>query len=239
MSGADRGGSARRGSGYTRTLPARGIFVSFEGIDGCGKSTQLALLASSLRSVGIEPLVAQEPGGTRIGRVIRKVLLDPANDSIDPRTELLLYFASRTQNLAEVIRPALAEGKVVLCDRFTDATVAYQGYGRGLGHKLVTQLSKIACDGERPDLTLWLDLDPETSRTRARARDARSEIDESRMEQLSLEFFAQVRRGYAAIQAAEPKRVVCIDASGPPASVARRVLDAVRPALERRGLPGI
>ncbi len=212
-------------------MAERGLFVSFEGIDGCGKTSQIRILLGSLRDMGIEPVLAQEPGGTRLGRMIRSILLDAANREIDPTTELLLYFASRAQNLKEVIRPALAAGKVVICDRFTDATVAYQGHGRQLGTETVLRLSEIACDGLQPDLTLWLDLDPETARGRARHRTT----DEDRLEALSGDFFSRVRQGYAAIHCAEPGRVRKIDADGPPDAVAQRVLRLVRPALEQHG----
>ncbi len=186
--------------------------------------------------MGVEPVLAQEPGGTRIGRLIRTILLQSDSDGIDPRTELLLYFASRAQNLKEVIRPALASGKMVVCDRFTDATVAYQGYGRELGADTVRCLDEIACDGMKPDLTLWLDLDPDTARVRARARDERKKQDEGRMEALSRDFFVRVQAGYAAIQATAPDRMRRIEASGPPEAVAQRILRLVRPALQERGL---
>ncbi len=214
----------------------RGVFISFEGIDGCGKTTQLAMLEASLRDAGIEPILAREPGGTRVGQLIRGILLDSANADIAPRAELLLYFASRAQNVDAVIRPALEAGRVVLCDRFTDATVAYQGYGRGLGADLVLRLDKVACDGLRPDLTLWLDLDAETARSRARSRNDGLDADENRMEALSLSFFSRVRSGYAELHATEPARVQRVDASGPPLAVAGRVLRLVRQALKGRGL---
>ena len=217
-------------------MAEQGLFVSFEGIDGCGKTTQISLLEARLREMGIQPILAQEPGGTRVGRLIRSVLLDSANASIDPRSELLLYFASRAQNLAEVIRPGIEAGRVVVCDRFTDATVAYQGYGRDLGEDLVLRLSEIACDGMEPDLTLWLDLEPETARSRAKSRTDSQLVDEDRMEAQSTQFFSRVRQGYAAIQAAHPERMLRIDADGPPSIVAERILDVVRPAIEGRGL---
>ncbi len=217
-------------------MTERGLFVSFEGIDGCGKTTQIGLLTTRLREVGIEPILAQEPGGTRVGRLIRGVLLDSANADIEARSELLLYFASRVQNIAEVIRPGVEAGKVVVSDRFTDATLAYQGYGRRLGEDLVLRLSELACDGMKPDLTFWLDLEPETSLARARCRDDRKDVDESRMEAHSLEFFSRVRQGYAAIHAAEPGRVRRIDAGGTPDAVARRIFAVLLPMVEQLGL---
>lgn len=217
-------------------MTERGLFVSFEGIDGCGKTTQIGLLTARLREMGIEPVLAQEPGGTRVGRLIRSVVLDSANADIDPKSELLLYFASRVQNIAEVIRPGIEAGGVVVSDRFTDATLAYQGYGRSLGEDLVLRLSEIACEGLKPDLTFWLDLEPETSLARARSRDDRKEVDESRMEAHSLEFFSRVRQGYAAIHAAEPGRVRRIDAGGTPDAVARRISGVVLPLIEQQGI---
>ena len=211
-------------------MAAPGIFLSFEGIDGCGKTTQLQGMASRLRKAGCEPVIAQEPGGTRLGREIRALLLDSANAELRPIPELLLYFASRAQNIAEVIEPALEAGRVVLCDRFTDATAAYQGYGRGLGLEAVRQVEEVACRGVEPDLTLWLDIDPEVGVVRARRRNGACSADENRMEQEGIEFYAKVRQGYAAIHQAEPRRVRRIDAAGSVEDVARRI-DAAASSL--------
>ncbi len=136
-----------------------GIFITFEGIDGSGKTTQLRILAERLRQAGHDVIETVEPGGTAIGREIRAILLDGRNTHLTPRAELLLYFASRAQNVAEVIRPALAAGKIVLCDRFTDSTLVYQGCGRGLGANVVLALHQIACEGLQPDLTVFVDID--------------------------------------------------------------------------------
>ena len=211
-------------------MAAPGIFLSFEGIDGCGKTTQLQGMASRLRKAGCEPVIAQEPGGTRLGREIRALLLDSANAELRPIPELLLYFASRAQNIAEVIEPALEAGRVVLCDRFTDATAAYQGYGRGLGLEAVRRVEEVACRGVEPDLTLWLDIDPEVGVVRARRRNGACSADENRMEQEDIEFYAKVRQGYAAIHQAEPRRVRRIDAAGSVEDVARRI-DAAASSL--------
>ena len=211
-------------------MAAPGIFLSFEGIDGCGKTTQLQGMASRLRKAGCEPVIAQEPGGTRLGREIRALLLDSANAELRPIPELLLYFASRAQNIAEVIEPALEAGRVVLCDRFTDATAAYQGYGRGLGLEAVRRVEEVACRGVEPDLTLWLDIDPEVGVVRARRRNGACSADENRMEQEGIEFYAKVRQGYAAIHQAEPRRVRRIDAAGSVEDVARRI-DAAASSL--------
>jgi dTMP kinase len=212
-----------------------GIFISFEGIDGSGKTTQLELLRESLTQAGHAVVVAREPGGTRVGREIRRLLLDAANHDLRPTAELLLYFASRAQNIAEVIRPALEAGSVVLSDRFTDATVAYQGHGRGLGVENVRAIEQVACGGMKPDLTLLLDIDPEVGVKRALDRNhalkrAGEAADESRMERESREFFERVAAGYRALHAAEPRRIVRIDGRAPAAEVAR----AVRAAVARR-----
>jgi dTMP kinase len=224
------------GQGYNRNLARGGFFVSVEGIDGCGKTTQIHLLVERLAALGIPTLLAQEPGGTAVGRLIRSVLLDSRNRGIQPMTELLLFFASRAQNLAEVICPALNAGQVVICDRFTDASVAYQGYGRGLGSAVVQQLGEVACDNLQPDLTLWLDIEPAAALARVRKRNAKQDTSGDRMEAEALEFFLRVRDGYARIQAEEPQRVRRIAAHGSVSDVFERVLETVLPALRERGL---
>src|ERR1700710_1481587 len=151
----------------------RGRFITFEGVDGCGKTTQFRHLAQWLRDHGKQVVETVEPGGTAIGQQIRRILLDPASAEIQPRTELLLYFASRAQNVDQVIRPALEAGKIVLCDRFTDSTLVYQGCGRGLEPEVVLALDRIACRGLQPDTTVLIDIDMETSLARARRRNER------------------------------------------------------------------
>src|SRR5277367_6837589 len=158
----------------------QGHFLTFEGMDGCGKTTQLRLLGQYLREQGREVVETVEPGGTEIGRQIRRILLDPANSAIEARAELLLYFASRAQNVEEVIRPALATGRIVLCDRFTDSTLVYQGCGRGLDSSVVAELDRIACQGLRPATTILIDIDLETSLGRAKRRNERFGQAESR-----------------------------------------------------------
>ncbi len=149
------------------TEQRRGRFITFEGLDGAGKSTQMELLARRLRESGRNVLVTAEPGGTPIGEQIRRILLDRANAGLSPVAELLLYFASRAQNVEEAILPALEQGRIVLSDRFTDSTLVYQGFGRGLGEEAVKALERIACRGLQPDLTIYLDIDLETSLARA------------------------------------------------------------------------
>ncbi len=206
----------------------RGHFLTFEGMDGCGKTTQLRLLAQYLREHGRNVVETVEPGGTEIGRQIRRILLDPANTAIQPRTELLLYFASRAQNVDEVIRPALEAGSVVLCDRFTDSTLVYQGCGRGLEAGIVLDLDRIACRGLRPATTVLIDMDLETSLGRAKRRNERYGQSESRIDDESAAFHDSVRKGYLALAATEPERFVVIDGRAPLGDVARQIREALR-----------
>ena len=200
--------------------PHRGRFITFEGLDGCGKSTQMEKLAGVLRAQGLSVVVTREPGGTATGEKIRRLLLDTATAGLTPMAELALMFASRAQHITEVIQPALAEGRIVLCDRFTDSTEAYQGGGRKLGSEPVLALHRILCHGLQPDLTILMDSDVAASVERARrrnkadsARNGRAKHDENRFEQESRAFFARVRSAYLAIAAREPQRVALVDAA--------------------------
>jgi dTMP kinase len=201
----------------------RGIFITFEGIDGSGKTTQLRLLAERMRQAGHQVVEAVEPGGTEIGRQIRAILLDGRNTHLTPRAELLLYFASRAQNVEEVIRPALAEGRIVLCDRFTDSTLVYQGCGRGLGADVVLTLDEIACQGLQPDLTVLVDIDLDESLARARDRNATVSSSETRLDDESREFHRAVRDAYLSLAARESHRFQVIDGAASVEEVARRV----------------
>ena len=192
-------------------MRARGLFISFEGLDGSGKTTQMRRLAKRLRARGHVVLETVEPGGTEIGGKIRQVLLDAANQELSPIAELLLYFASRAQNVDERIGPALRRGEIVLADRFTDSTLVYQGCGRGLGAETVLALDRIACRGLKPDLTLLVDIDVETSLARARSRNAAQPAGETRMDEQSLEFHRKVYEAYQALAAGEPERIRRID----------------------------
>ena len=192
-------------------MRARGLFISFEGLDGSGKTTQMRRLAKRLRARGHVVLETVEPGGTEIGGKIRQVLLDAANQELSPIAELLLYFASRAQNVDERIGPALRRCEIVLADRFTDSTLVYQGCGRGLGAETVLALDRIACRGLKPDLTLLVDIDVETSLARARARNAAQPAGETRMDEQSLEFHRKVYEAYQALAAGEPERIRRID----------------------------
>ncbi len=204
----------------------RGRFITFEGIDGCGKTTQFRMLAQWMRERGQDVVETVEPGGTSIGRQIRKILLDPASSDIQPRAELLLYFASRAQNVDQVIRPALEAGRTVLCDRFTDSTLVYQGCGRGLDVEVVRDLDRIACRGLKPDVTFLIDIDLETSLARAKRRNERIGTEESRIDEEDAAFHERVRQGYLALAKAEPDRVIVIDGKASISEVGRRIREA-------------
>ncbi len=193
--------------------PRAGLFVTFEGGEGTGKTTQLKALLGSLRAAGREALETRDPGGTPIGNQIRAILLDRENVRMTATTELLLYEASRVQLVREVIRPALAAGRIVLCDRFSDSTVAYQGYGRGLDLELVTRLNALGADSLAPDLTFLFDLDPAVGLARAAERLSSPRKAGDRMEGEVLAFHQRVRAGYHALAAADPIRFVVLDAS--------------------------
>ena len=219
--------------------PHRGRFITFEGLDGCGKSTQLEKLAAVLRAQNLPVVVTREPGGTPTGDKIRQLLLDTNTSSLAPLAELTLMFASRAQHIAEVIEPALAAGRIVLCDRFTDSTEAYQGGGRKLGHEPVLALHRILCGNLWPELTILMDSDVAKSVDRARRRNKiqggrnnRTKSDENRFEQESRAFFGRVRNAYLAIAAREPQRVVVVDARGTPDETHRQILQVVRRKLK-------
>ena len=209
-------------------MPVRGKFITFEGIDGSGKSTQMALLAARLRTEGRDVFETVEPGGTAVGQQIRRILLDSANQDLRPTAELLLYFASRAQNVEQCILPALQAGKIVLCDRFTDSTLAYQGYARGIGADTVLALDRIACQGLTPDLTLLIDVDVETGLDRMRQRNVIGTTNETRIDDESQEFHRKVRDAYLGIARQHADRFRVIDGLGEPEEVAVRVWENVR-----------
>ena len=192
-------------------MTQRGLFITFEGMDGSGKTTQMHRLAARLRGMGRTVLETSEPGGPPIATQIRRILLDSANTALSPMTELLLYFASRAQNVDEWILPALDRGDIVLSDRFTDSSLVYQGCGRGLGAQTVMELDRIACRGVKPDLTILVDVDAEASLARARARNAAEPHCETRMDDQSLDFHRKVYEAYHALAAAEPERVKLVN----------------------------
>lgn len=205
---------------------ARGTFITLEGVDGSGKSTQASLLVERLRQEGREVVALREPGGTPISEKIRALLLDPENAEMADECELLLYEASRAQLVREVIEPALLRGAIVVCDRFYDSTHAYQHGGRGLSDALVSRANELGCCGLSPDVTLVLDIDPAAALARATAQGA------DRLEAEGLAFQQRVRKDYLALAKAGPARVCVVDAAGDPALVAARI-DA---ALARAGV---
>jgi dTMP kinase len=206
----------------------KGTFITFEGIEGSGKSTQIALLANYLTAKGVRHVLTREPGGTPIGDQVRKILLDPSNRSLDPAAELLLYAASRAQHLREIILPALANGTTVLCDRFSDATLAYQGYGRGLDIGMIRSLDLIVTAGMCPDLTLLFDIEAASGIARARGRNNSRGLEaEARFENEELAFHERVRQGYLTLVMQEPDRIRVVDASPPAEAVQAKVRQVI------------
>jgi dTMP kinase len=204
------------------------VFITLEGIEGSGKSTQVRKLAERIPNA----VVTKEPGGTPTADRIRAILLDTAA-TIDPVAELFLFAASRRQHVMEVIRPALDAGRVVLCDRFTDATLAYQGFGRLLDLDRLRWLNDWATDSLRPDLTLIFDLPEETGLARARSRNASAPVDEGRFETEDIRFFRRVREGYLTLAAAGPDRYAVIDAAGTPEEVLQKTIAVLRDRVPR------
>lgn len=204
-------------------MSSRGLFITVEGIDGCGKSTQARLIAAALEAAGHDVLRLREPGGVKISEQIRAILLDPANGEMGDVCELLLYEAARAQLVHQVIRPALAAGKTVVCDRFYDSTTAYQAFADGLDRNMVSQANELAVDGCRPDLTLVFDLPVEDALRRRSGRGA-----EDRLELKGMEFQERVAAGFRAVAADEPDRVKLIDAGGSIAEVFSSVAAELR-----------
>lgn len=216
------------------TFHNRGRFITIEGLDGCGKSTQLRRLAEVLRADGIDVVETREPGGTPIGDQVRALLLDSRTRGMSPWAELALMFASRAQQIDEIILPAIESGKWVLCDRFTDSSEAYQGAGRKLGSEAVLRVHEVICRGLQPDMTIYMDSDVEHSVNRARRRNQRAsdsspaEKDENRFEQESRAFFERVQHGFRAIAKREPERVFTVDARQHADKVHPLIVAAVR-----------
>jgi dTMP kinase len=211
------------------------LFITFEGVEGCGKTTQIRLLATTLEEQGYRVTMTREPGGCPIADQIRHILLDAANTAMTPLAELLLYAAARAQHVNEVIRPALAAGRIVLCDRFTDATLAYQGYGRGLDRTILDDLNRLATGQLAPDCTILLDCPVETGLARAMARiNASSAQREERFELESRQFHERVRNGYLSLADREPDRFLRFDGCQPVAETAANIADRVLARLTGR-----
>ena len=207
----------------------RGKFITFEGIDGSGKSTQMRMLASDLRVKGCNVITTMEPGGTPLGRRLREAFLE-TEENVSPTAELLLFAADRAQHIELLIKPALEEGKIVISDRYADATFAYQGAGRGFSETLVNQIIEIATNGLKPDLTLFFDVAVEKALMRTHSRDEAGE-KKNRMDSETTEFYRRVRASYLKIAEKEKDRFIIIDGDGSVAEVHARVLQVVNEFL--------
>lgn len=210
---------------------AAGRFITFEGGEGCGKSTQIRLLAERLRAAGKEVLLTREPGGTALAEKIRSLVREESDDPPNSRAETLLFIASRAQVVESVIRPALASGTWVLCDRFADSTFAYQGYGRGLDLEELKRINSFATGGLEPDRTILLNVSPEVSAKRMRAREAATNTDADRMEKAGDSFHARLKQGFLELAAAEPDRFAVIQADGSVEEVEEAVWNSIQPML--------
>jgi dTMP kinase len=200
-----------------------GKFVSFEGIEGCGKTTQIALLSEYLKKHSIPHTITREPGGTAVGEGIRKILLTSETIHLTSASELLLFYASRSQNIQEMIKPALERGEMVICDRYYHASMAYQGYGRGIPLDFIHKLTTLVCHPYRPDMTMLLDIEPEVGLARARTRNNARADNEGRFEAEDLDFYNKVRDGYLEL-ASEDERIQLIYADRPVEAVHRHIL---------------
>jgi dTMP kinase len=217
----------------------RGLFITLEGGEGAGKSTQQRLLFNHLRSLNIPAMTSREPGGTALGVEIRGLLLELREQPPTPWAELMLYLADRAQHVAEVIAPALARGQTVICDRFIDSSEVYQGVARGLDQTRVRRMNQWVCGGIWPDLTILLDLEPEQGLKRALERQGLLGLPLDRLEALGLEFHRALRRGFLASAAAEPGRIKVVAAAGSEEEVAQAVWHAVKQTLEQRAGYGL
>ena len=202
---------------------SQGRFVSFEGIEGCGKTTQITLLSEYLTKHSVPHTITREPGGTAVGEGIRKILLNSETIHLTSASELLLFYASRSQNILEKIKPALDRNEMVICDRYYHASMAYQGYGRGIPLDFIHKLTHLVCDPYRPDMTFLLDIEPEVGLARARARNHAKTENEGRFEAEDMEFYNRVRDGYLEL-ASEDERIQLIYADRPIETVHRHIL---------------
>ncbi len=214
------------------------MFISFEGIEGCGKTTQVELLAEFLSKLGIPYLVTREPGGTQLGKLIRQILLDPAHSEMEPLTELFLYAADRAQHIAQVIRPTLKASRWLICDRFGDATTVYQGYGRDQDLAFIQQLNEMATQGLWPNLSLLLDCPVEIGLDRARQRIMETDVEgrEDRFEQQGIAFHQKVREGYLELAAQNPERFRVLDGTLAQEQLHQEIIALLEPYLTEPAL---
>ncbi|WP_419787802.1 dTMP kinase [Pseudodesulfovibrio sp.] len=212
------------------------MFITFEGIEGTGKTTQVTKVKEYFESKGREVFLTREPGGSRVGKELRKMLLHVDNKDLTPVTELFLYLADRAQHVSQVIRPALEDDKVVLCDRFADSTIVYQGYGRGLDTKTLKQLNEVAVEGMWPDLTIILDIDPEIGLKRATLRNLEQGVakEEGRFEAEHMNFHKRIREGYLTWAAINRDRIRVINAAASPDEVFERIRAAIEATLDSK-----
>ena len=203
----------------------QGRFVSFEGIEGCGKTTQIALLSEALSRRAISHSVTREPGGTAVGEGIRRILLHSETIHLTAAAELLLFYASRSQNILEKIEPSLARGEVVICDRFYHASMAYQGYGRGIPIEFIEKLTDLVCGERRPEITILLDIEPEVGLARARSRNSKRSEDEGRFEMEEIPFYTRIRNGYLELAARESNRIQIVAANRSIDAIHKEILE--------------
>ena len=211
-----------------------GLFITFEGLEGAGKSTQAKLLADKLTEAGYPVTLVREPGGTKVGEAIRGLLADPQYDDMSPLSEVFLFAASRTQLVQQVIRPKLGEGTIVICDRFTDATLAYQGFGRGVHPTQLREISDICSWGVHPDVTFLLDIEPARGLNRVRTRSVETLTKLDRFENLDLGFFEKVRDGYMAISSEEPFRFRVLAATGDVEPLAQKIFGLAMDMVKKK-----
>jgi dTMP kinase len=224
-------------SGFqTPDFSMRGLFITLEGIDGCGKSTQLDMLAGALDDRRIDFTVTRQPGGTQIGERVREILLANASVGLAPMAELMLYAADRAQNVEEIIRPALDAGRLVVSDRYTDSTIAFQGYGRGLDLEVISELNHLATSGLAPDLTVLFDISTEEARARLLARQTTVESEQgmTRFEDEAREFHHRVRQGYLELARAHAGRIRVVDSSGSAQETHEKVMALIAPLIASR-----
>ncbi len=212
----------------------KSMFITFEGIEGSGKSTQINLLAEKLRVLGHYVITTREPGGTEVGTAIRKILLDPDTGTLDSMTELLLFSAARRELVDKVIAPALEAGGIVICDRFADSTLAYQGYGRGMEHMTINKITETVCGEIWPNRTIILDLPVDEGLSRANHRMMDEGRGEARFEDETIEFHTRVREGFLKISESDSERVKVIDATASQEIVHNKIFEALKDALPRR-----